>query len=193
MTTTDTESSAPIRTKALRIERGNVSALCARAAARSRRGDHSGAIADYTLALKKDRRDARTWNYRGNAWERKGDLARALRDYYQLLVKDLVSPVITPDGPSGPRFKFKPGAILLARISGRPLVPMAYAASRAWFVSWDKFVIPWPFARIAVAIGPPVHVPRTAAAGSPPVGPPARLRTMCVRSALSPGSTDWRR
>ena len=36
--------------------------------------------------------------------------ARALRDYYQALVKDNLSPVITPDGPSGPRFKFKPGA-----------------------------------------------------------------------------------
>ena len=39
--------------------------------------------------------------------------ARALRDYYQALVKDNVSPVITPDGPRGPRFKFKPGALLL--------------------------------------------------------------------------------
>jgi lysophospholipid acyltransferase (LPLAT)-like uncharacterized protein len=86
--------------------------------------------------------------------------ARALRDYYQLLVKDQVSPVITPDGPSGPRFEFKPGGIVLAQISGRPLLPMAYAASRAWLVSWDKFVIPWPFARISIAIGAPVQVPR---------------------------------
>ena len=89
--------------------------------------------------------------------------ARALRDYYNLLVKEQVSPVITPDGPKGPRFKFKPGAILLAQISGRPLLPMAYAASRAWLVSWDRFVIPWPFARIAIAIGPPRTVPRTLA------------------------------
>ena len=86
--------------------------------------------------------------------------ARALRDYYQLLVKEMVSPVITPDGPSGPRFKFKPGAIMLAQISGRPMVPMAYAASRAWLVAWDKFVIPWPFSRIVIAIGEPVVVGR---------------------------------
>ena len=86
--------------------------------------------------------------------------ARALRDYYQLLVKEQVSPVITPDGPSGPRFRFKPGAIMLAQISGRPMVPMAYAASRAWLVAWDRFVIPWPFARIAIAIGEPVSVAR---------------------------------
>jgi lysophospholipid acyltransferase (LPLAT)-like uncharacterized protein len=28
-------------------------------------------------------------------------------------------------------------------------------------VKWDKFVIPKPFARIAVAVGPPRYVPRT--------------------------------
>jgi lysophospholipid acyltransferase (LPLAT)-like uncharacterized protein len=89
--------------------------------------------------------------------------ARALRDYYNLLVKEQVSPVITPDGPKGPRFKFKPGALLLAQISGRPLLPMAYAASSAWLVSWDKFVIPRPFSRIVIAVGPPRSVPRTLA------------------------------
>jgi len=86
--------------------------------------------------------------------------ARALRDYYQALTRDSVSPVITPDGPRGPRFKFKPGALLLAQMSGRPILPMSYAASRAWLIKWDKFVIPVPFARIAIAIGPPCYVPR---------------------------------
>ena len=86
--------------------------------------------------------------------------ARALRDYYQALTRAGVSPVITPDGPRGPRFKFKPGALLLAQMSGRPILPMSYAASRAWLIKWDKFVIPFPFARIAIAIGPPCYVPR---------------------------------
>jgi lysophospholipid acyltransferase (LPLAT)-like uncharacterized protein len=87
--------------------------------------------------------------------------ARALRDYYQALVKEGISPAITPDGPRGPPHQFKPGAILLAQMSGRPILPMAYAASRAWRIKWDRFVIPKPFARIAIAIGPPRHVPRT--------------------------------
>ncbi|HYB65973.1 MAG TPA: DUF374 domain-containing protein, partial [Steroidobacteraceae bacterium] len=87
--------------------------------------------------------------------------ARALRDYYQALTRDGISPVITPDGPRGPRFRFKPGALLLAQMSQRPILPMAYAASRAWLVKWDKFVIPVPFlARIAIAVGPPCYVPR---------------------------------
>ena len=86
--------------------------------------------------------------------------ALALRDYYEALVKENVSPVITPDGPRGPRFQFKPGAILLAQMSGRPILPMAYAATRAWLIKWDKFVIPWPFSRIVIVIGEPKYVPR---------------------------------
>ena len=86
--------------------------------------------------------------------------ALVLRDYYEALTKENVSPVITPDGPRGPRFQFKPGAILLARMSGRPMLPMAYAASRAWLIKWDKFVIPVPFSRIVIAVGPPRYIPR---------------------------------
>jgi lysophospholipid acyltransferase (LPLAT)-like uncharacterized protein len=86
--------------------------------------------------------------------------ALVLRDYYEALTKDNVSPAITPDGPRGPRFQFKPGAILLARMSGRPILPMAYAASRAWLIKWDKFVIPVPFSRIVIAVGPPRYVSR---------------------------------
>lgn len=92
--------------------------------------------------------------------------ALALRDYYEALVKQNISPIITPDGPRGPRFQFKPGAILLAQMSKRPIVPMAYAASRAWLIKWDKFVIPVPFSRITIAIGPPRFVPRVTDAAS---------------------------
>jgi lysophospholipid acyltransferase (LPLAT)-like uncharacterized protein len=53
---------------------------------------------------------------------------------------------------------------MLAQMSGRPMLPMAYAVSRAWLVKWDKFVIPVPFSRVAIAIGPPRYVPRTTAA-----------------------------
>ena len=86
--------------------------------------------------------------------------ARALRDYYTALAQG-VSPAITPDGPYGPRFDFKPGAILVAQLSGRPLLPLAFHASRVFrFRTWDRFVLPWPFARIAVAVGAPRYVPR---------------------------------
>jgi lysophospholipid acyltransferase (LPLAT)-like uncharacterized protein len=87
--------------------------------------------------------------------------ARALRDYYDALTKQAVSPIITPDGPRGPRFEFKPGAILLSQMSGRPILPMAYHARRAILFHWDKFVIPMPFTHIVIAVGEPVTVPRT--------------------------------
>jgi lysophospholipid acyltransferase (LPLAT)-like uncharacterized protein len=84
--------------------------------------------------------------------------ARALRDYYQALAHEGVSPAITPDGPRGPPWKFKPGAVLLAQLSGRPMSPLSYAASRAWKIKWDRFVIPWPLSRIVIAVGEPVYV-----------------------------------
>ena len=86
--------------------------------------------------------------------------ARALRDYFDALAHDNISPAITPDGPRGPPWKFKPGAVLLAQLSQRPIVPMSYAASRAWTVKWDRFVIPKPLARIAIVVGEPVYVPK---------------------------------
>jgi lysophospholipid acyltransferase (LPLAT)-like uncharacterized protein len=84
--------------------------------------------------------------------------ARALRDFYQALVHDGISPVIAPDGPRGPPWKFKPGALLLAQLSQRPIVPLSYFASHAWRIGWDRFVIPKIGARIVIAIGEPVHV-----------------------------------
>ncbi len=47
--------------------------------------------------------------------------ARALRDYYQALARDGVSPAITPDGPRGPPWKFKPGAVLLIGAADDPV------------------------------------------------------------------------
>jgi len=84
--------------------------------------------------------------------------ARALRDYYQALVHEDISPAITPDGPRGPPWKFKPGAILLSQLSQRPIIPMAFAASHAWKIKWDRFIIPMPGARIAIVVGEPVTV-----------------------------------
>jgi lysophospholipid acyltransferase (LPLAT)-like uncharacterized protein len=86
--------------------------------------------------------------------------ALALKGYFEALMREQVSPVINPDGPRGPRFKFKPGAVMLAQLSGRAMVPMAYAASRAWLIHWDRFVLPMPLSRIAIAIGAPRVLPR---------------------------------
>lgn len=66
---------------------------------------------------------------------------------------------ITPDGPRGPRYKVQPGAAYLASRAGIPLIPMASSAQTAWVLkSWDRFMIPKPFARVAVLIGQPLWV-----------------------------------
>lgn len=86
---------------------------------------------------------------------------RALRGVHQAIVKEGISPGVTPDGPRGPRFKFKPGAIFAAQISGKPVVPIAYAAKPAFVLdTWDKFVLPVPFGRVTIAVGEPYFPPK---------------------------------
>ncbi len=69
--------------------------------------------------------------------------------------KDLV---ITPDGPRGPRHELKEGVVQLARLSGRPVVPMALVASRGHrFASWDRFLLPYPFGHLVYAYGAPQY------------------------------------
>ena len=88
--------------------------------------------------------------------------ARALRDYYETIVKQQVSPAITPDGPRGPVHEFKPGAVMLSQITGKPILPVAVAASRTFtFNTWDKFELPLPFSRVAIVYGEPVKIART--------------------------------
>lgn len=88
---------------------------------------------------------------------------RAVRGVYQAIVKEGISPLITPDGPRGPRFEFKPGAIFTGQIAGKPVVPLAFAARPARIMkTWDKFVLPLPFARIGIAVGEPFLPPRKA-------------------------------
>jgi lysophospholipid acyltransferase (LPLAT)-like uncharacterized protein len=55
----------------------------------------------------------------------------------------------------------KAGAIVAGQITGLPLVPVAAGADRGWwFGGWDRFLVPRPFARIRVAYGDPVEIPR---------------------------------
>lgn len=85
---------------------------------------------------------------------------RAVRGAHQAIVKEGISPAVTPDGPRGPRFKFKPGALFAAQISGKPVVPVAYAAQPAFVLkTWDKFIIPVPFGKVRIAIGEPYFPP----------------------------------
>ncbi|MDX1506873.1 MAG: lysophospholipid acyltransferase family protein [Woeseiaceae bacterium] len=105
-------------------------------------------------------RIARAWGAEAIRGSANQSGALALRDM-QGMMKRGYSIVTTADGPRGPQYEFKAGAVLMARIAGVPIVPMACAADRAWYLDrWDRFMIPKPFARVVVGVGTPYAVPR---------------------------------
>jgi len=64
------------------------------------------------------------------------------------------------DGPRGPARRCKPGVLAIARATGVPLYPVAVAARPALrFPSWDRTILPLPFARILFTAGGPIRVP----------------------------------
>ena len=66
---------------------------------------------------------------------------------------------IVPDGPRGPREQLQAGVVALAGLTGAPVVPLAVAAHPARHLrSWDRFLVPLPFARCVLAFGPPVSI-----------------------------------
>lgn len=68
---------------------------------------------------------------------------------------------ITPDGPRGPAGKVQPGVIAAAAATGLPIQPVALAASRCRRLrSWDRFVVPLPFAAVHFVYGEPLAVGR---------------------------------
>ena len=70
--------------------------------------------------------------------------------------------VITPDGPRGPAYELGPGIIFLAQKSGAAVLPVNMEYSRCWRLkSWDRFILPRPFAKIRVIIGQPHRVRST--------------------------------
>ena len=70
----------------------------------------------------------------------------------------------TIDGPKGPRYVAKMGAILLAKKTGNPVLPFTITAKKFWTVnkSWDLTQIPKPFSRVRVDIARPIRVPSDA-------------------------------
>jgi lysophospholipid acyltransferase (LPLAT)-like uncharacterized protein len=66
----------------------------------------------------------------------------------------------TIDGPRGPRLVAKPGPVLLAKMSGAPILCSYLAVDRPWILrSWDAMMIPRPFSKVHVRWTKPIHVP----------------------------------
>jgi lysophospholipid acyltransferase (LPLAT)-like uncharacterized protein len=82
-------------------------------------------------------------------------LRRALNDGWTV--------AFTLDGPRGPRHKVKPGPVALGRSSGLAMTTFHAAVDKGWTLnSWDRMVIPRPFARVLVRVGRLIPVPTNA-------------------------------
>jgi lysophospholipid acyltransferase (LPLAT)-like uncharacterized protein len=68
--------------------------------------------------------------------------------------------LVTPDGPRGPVYQVSQGVVFLAQKSGAPVVPIHMEYSKCWRLkSWDRFVVPWPFAKLRAIFGASITVP----------------------------------
>ena len=70
----------------------------------------------------------------------------------------------TIDGPKGPMYVAKPGPVLLARITGLPIVCFHVALEDPWMLakSWDRFMVPKPFSRALLRVSKLIYVPSDA-------------------------------
>ncbi len=107
-------------------------------------------------------RSAATWRWfgihavRGTASE---DGAKALVRMIQA-VRQGWDFGITPDGPRGPLMELKPGTIVLARKTGAWIVPVTLAFDKSFELNtWDRMVIPLPFATCVIKYGTPYRIP----------------------------------
>jgi lysophospholipid acyltransferase (LPLAT)-like uncharacterized protein len=83
------------------------------------------------------------------------EILRRVRDGYDVAV--------APDGPRGPRRRAKAGVVAMAKLTGLPVLPIAYSAGRARrLVSWDRTLVPRLFSRGLFVYGEPLRVRRDA-------------------------------
>jgi lysophospholipid acyltransferase (LPLAT)-like uncharacterized protein len=70
----------------------------------------------------------------------------------------------TIDGPRGPRYVAKPGPVILARRTGRPISVFHIGLQNAhtFEKSWDLFQLPYPFSRAVMVVAPPIRIPTDA-------------------------------
>lgn len=82
-------------------------------------------------------------------------------------IKEGLDCAFTIDGPRGPRYVAKVGPVLLARMTGAPIMVFHIGVDRGktFEKTWDHFCLPSPFARAILIGAPPIHVPQDADSG----------------------------
>jgi len=86
------------------------------------------------------------------------------------------------DGPRGPAGRVKTGLIRLAQAADAVIAPFSVSADRAWTMnSWDRFMIPKPFARVRLRFQPPIRLePAT-------TGEEMEVQRLMVEQTMLPG------
>ena len=113
---------------------------------------------------------ARTAHYLGfksvRGSSRKGNVDKGGSTAWRTLVQQVrqgQSAGMLADGPSGPVRVAKIGSVLIAQQTGAPMIAEMWGCDRAWvFNSWDRYMIPKPFAKVYVVHATPIHVPPNA-------------------------------
>ena len=96
----------------------------------------------------------------------------------------------TLDGPKGPRYLAKPGAVLLAKKTGDPIMPFVVECKKYWTIpSWDRLQIPKPFTGARLIIGKPIYVE----AQADEIGIADKLREVQLSlDAMVEAGANWR-
>ncbi len=91
-----------------------------------------------------------------------GHAGKAAADQLVDYLKQGYSTVLLPDGPGGPAFQLKKGALHISMQSRVPIVPVRFESSPlVESKNWDQRKWPVPFSRITVEFGEPVHITET--------------------------------
>jgi lysophospholipid acyltransferase (LPLAT)-like uncharacterized protein len=79
-------------------------------------------------------------------------------------IREGLDGAFTIDGPRGPRYVAKVGPVLLARMTGAPIMVFHVGVDRGKTIqkTWDHFLLPSLFARAILIGGEPIYVPHDA-------------------------------
>lgn len=116
--------------------------------------------------------------------------ASALRALLRVLAGGDIA-ILTPDGPRGPARQAAPGTGALAALSGAPVLAAAARVSPCLVLpSWDRMMLPLPFARGVLACEPPVSVARHDTVAGTAAIEAALARAVARADLLCPGPTS---